>query len=114
MFPACAGVCRHRWAKASDVLSLSTSHPGGIEALGWEYRTAAPVGPGQVEIEVHAAGLNFRDIMWAMGLLPEEALSDGFAGPTFGLECAGIVRSLGPGSATWLSATGSWHSPRHR
>jgi acyl transferase domain-containing protein/acyl carrier protein len=86
-----------RWAKASDVLSLSTSHPGGIEALGWQYRRAAPVGPGQVEIEVHAAGLNFRDIMWAMGLLPEEALSDGFAGPTFGLECAGIVRSLGPG-----------------
>jgi len=86
-----------RWAKASDVLSLSQSHPGAIEALGWEFRTPAPVGPGQVEIEVHAAGLNFRDIMWAMGLLPEEALSDGFAGPTFGLECAGIVRSLGPG-----------------
>ena len=71
----------HRWAKASDVLSLSTGHPGAIEALGWEYRTATPVGPGQVEIEVYAAGLNFRDIMWAMGLLPEEALSDGFAGP---------------------------------
>ena len=33
--------------------------------------------------------------MWAMGLLPEEALIDGFAGPTFGLECAGIVRSVG-------------------
>src|SRR4029077_10504336 len=70
---------------------------GGIEALGWEFRTPAPVGPGQVEIEVHAAGLNFRDIMWGMGLLPEGALSGGFAGPTFGLECAGIVRSLGPG-----------------
>jgi phthiocerol/phenolphthiocerol synthesis type-I polyketide synthase C len=85
-----------RWAKASDLLSLSSTHPGGIEALGWEFRTPAPVGLGQVEIEVHAAGLNFRDMMWAMGLLPEEALSDGFAGPTFGLECAGIVRSLGP------------------
>ncbi len=44
---------------------------------------------------MHAAGLNFRDVMWAMGLLPEEALIDGFAGPTFGLECAGIVRSVG-------------------
>ena len=46
---------------------------------------------------MHAAGLNFRDIMWAMGLLPEEALIDGFAGPTFGLECAGIVRAVGAG-----------------
>src|SRR5262249_11749989 len=85
-----------RWAQPTDVLSLSKSQPGGIEALGWEFRTPAPVDPGQVEIEVHAAGLNFRDVMWAMGLLPEEALIDGFAGPTFGLECAGVVRSLGP------------------
>ena len=46
---------------------------------------------------MQAAGLNFRDMMWAMGLLPEEALIDGFAGPTFGLECAGIVRAVGPG-----------------
>ncbi len=36
-------------------------------------------------------------MMWAMGLLPEEALMDGFAGATFGLECAGIVRAVGPG-----------------
>ena len=58
---------------------------------------AAPAGPGEVAIDVHAAGLNFRDMMWAMGLLPEEALIDGFAGPTFGLECAGIVRAVGAG-----------------
>ena len=58
-----------------------------------------PPGPGEVAIEVHAAGLNFRDMMWAMGLLPEEALIDGFAGPTFGLECAGIVRAVGAGVA---------------
>ena len=43
---------------------------------------------------MQAAGLNFRDMMWAMGLLPEEALIDGFAGPTFGLECAGIIRAI--------------------
>ena len=48
---------------------------------------------------MHAAGLNFRDMMWGMGLLPEEALIDGFAGPTFGLECAGIVREVGAGVA---------------
>src|SRR5207237_576992 len=43
------------------------------------------------------AGLNFRDTMWAMGLLPEEALIDGFAGPTFGLECAGVIAAVGAG-----------------
>jgi len=85
------------WAMPSDIVSVGTAHIGGLDALGWEIRTPEPVGDGQVEIDVHAAGLNFRDVMWAMGLLPEEALSDGFAGPTLGLECAGVVRSLGQG-----------------
>jgi phthiocerol/phenolphthiocerol synthesis type-I polyketide synthase C len=86
-----------RWAKEADLLTLGSRHPGGLDSLGWEIGAEQPVGPGQVEIEVHAAGLNFRDMMWAMGLLPEEALIDGFAGPTFGLECAGVVRSVGSG-----------------
>jgi phthiocerol/phenolphthiocerol synthesis type-I polyketide synthase C len=86
-----------RWARQSDLLTLGSRYPGGLDSLGWELSTEQCAGPGQVEIEVHAAGLNFRDMMWAMGLLPEEALIDGFAGPTFGLECAGIVRSVGSG-----------------
>jgi phthiocerol/phenolphthiocerol synthesis type-I polyketide synthase C len=86
-----------RWADEADLLTLGSRHPGGLDSLGWEIATAQAPRPGQVEVEVHAAGLNFRDIMWAMGLVPEEALIDGFAGPTFGLECAGVVRSIGPG-----------------
>ncbi len=85
------------WAGKADLLTLGSRHPGGLDSLGWERGAEQPVGPGQVEIEVHAAGLNFRDMMWAMGLLPEEALIDGFAGATFGLECAGVVRAVGPG-----------------
>jgi acyl transferase domain-containing protein/NADPH:quinone reductase-like Zn-dependent oxidoreductase/acyl carrier protein len=86
-----------RWADESDLLTLGSRHPGGLDSLGWGIGAVQPVGAGQIEIDVHAAGLNFRDMMWAMGLLPEEALIDGFAGPTFGLECAGVVRSLGSG-----------------
>jgi acyl transferase domain-containing protein/NADPH:quinone reductase-like Zn-dependent oxidoreductase/SAM-dependent methyltransferase/acyl carrier protein len=52
-------------------------------------------GPDQVEIRVRAAGLNFRDVMWVMGMLPEEALEDGFAGPTIGMECAGEIVRIG-------------------
>ena len=90
-----------RLANPSDVLTLGSRHPGGLNSLGWEVAPPRPVGPGQVEVEVHAAGLNFRDVMWAMGLLPEEALIDGFAGPTFGLECAGIIRSIGSNVEGW-------------
>jgi acyl transferase domain-containing protein/NADPH:quinone reductase-like Zn-dependent oxidoreductase/acyl carrier protein len=84
-----------RWAASTDPLGLSAGRPGGIDSLGWEVRQTQAVGPAEVEIEVRAAGLNFRDMMWAMDLLPEEALIDGFAGPALGLECAGIVRSVG-------------------
>jgi phthiocerol/phenolphthiocerol synthesis type-I polyketide synthase C len=87
------------WAQSSDVLGLTTAHNAGRDSPGWEIKLPKPVRPGEVEIEVHASGLNFRDMMWATGLLPEEALIDGFAGPTYGLECAGVVRAVGPGVA---------------
>ncbi len=86
-----------RLALRSQPLNLASSRPGGFDALGWEAAAPRAPGPGEVEIDVHAAGLNFRDVMWAMGLLPEEALIDGFAGAGFGLECAGTVRAVGPG-----------------
>ncbi|HEX3861584.1 MAG TPA: SDR family NAD(P)-dependent oxidoreductase [Stellaceae bacterium] len=86
-----------RWADAGDALALTSAQQGGLDSLGWQANTRRAPGAGEVTIDVHAAGLNFRDMMWAMGLLPEEALIDGFAGPTFGLECAGIVREVGEG-----------------
>ncbi len=63
------------------------------------YLRAFPVpkpGEGEVLIEVKATGLNFHDIMTAMGLLPDEALEVGFAGATLGMECAGEITAVGP------------------
>jgi NADPH:quinone reductase-like Zn-dependent oxidoreductase/SAM-dependent methyltransferase len=47
-------------------------------------------GPGEVEIRVEATGLNFRDIMGAVGIYP------GDPGP-LGSECAGTVVAVGEG-----------------
>ena len=63
--------------------------------LGWVPAPRPGPGPRQVEIAVAATGLNFRDVMWQLGLLPEEALEDGYAGPRLGLECAGTVSAIG-------------------
>jgi len=80
-----------------ESLRLAIERPGLLDSLGWtEMRPATP-GPGEIALKVEAAGLNFRDVMWAMGLLPDEALLEGFAGPTMGLECAGIVTAIGAG-----------------
>lgn len=81
--------------------ALSIESPGLLETLRWRNRPVAAPGHGEVRIEVEAAGLNFRDVMWAQGLLPEELLAGGFAGPGLGMECAGTVVSVGPGVRGW-------------
>ncbi|MEM9781762.1 MAG: beta-ketoacyl synthase N-terminal-like domain-containing protein, partial [Pseudomonadota bacterium] len=68
---------------------------GRIDGMRWRPHTRAAPGPGEVEIEVRATGLNFRDVLWAQGLLPEDLLRGGIAGPGLGLEATGIVSRVG-------------------
>ena len=75
--------------------SLERSFSGGLTKLEWVTKTRGELEPHEVEIKVAATGLNYRDVMWAMGLLPEEALETGFAGPSLGLECSGYISRVG-------------------
>src|SRR6516164_2205213 len=52
---------------------------------------------GEVAVRVRAAGVNFRDVLQRIGLLPEEAFEGGFAGATLGMEFAGEVIEVGEG-----------------
>ena len=88
---------------AAPSLRLAVARPGLLDSLRWTPALPALPGPGEVSIQVRAAGLNFRDVMWAMGLLPDEALLDGFAGPTIGLECAGEVLAVGEGVTAYAA-----------
>jgi NADPH:quinone reductase-like Zn-dependent oxidoreductase/acyl carrier protein len=47
-----------------------------------------PLGPGQVRISVRVAGLNFRDVMIALGVYPGEA--------AIGSEGAGVILAVAP------------------
>ncbi|WP_435797932.1 type I polyketide synthase, partial [Streptomyces klenkii] len=49
-----------------------------------------PLGPGQVRVAVQAAGVNFRDVLNALGMYPGEA-------GVLGAEAAGVVTETGPG-----------------
>ncbi|MGL4966739.1 MAG: SDR family NAD(P)-dependent oxidoreductase [Inquilinus sp.] len=74
---------------------LALSVPGSLGRIGWTAAERQTPGPEEIEIEVAASGLNFRDVMFSLGLLPDDYLEDGFAGPTLGFECAGTVRRIG-------------------
>ncbi len=49
----------------------------------------APLQPGQVRVAVAAVGVNFRDVVAALGMYPGQA-------PTLGAEGAGVVIETGP------------------
>lgn len=81
----------------AEAARLERSNTGGLSEMVWGPAERRAPGKGEMEIAVEATGLNFRDVLWALSMLPEEILEDGFAGPRLGLECAGRVTAVGPG-----------------
>ncbi len=69
---------------------------GIIDSVVFRKMQRAAPRADEVQIEVRAAGLNFKDVMNVMGLLPDEAVAGGVAGKHLGLECAGVVTAVGP------------------
>ncbi len=69
--------------------------PGQLRNLVWLPEEEGGLGDLDVEVQTRATGLNFRDVMYLMGLLPDEAVEKGFAGASLGLEFAGVVSRVG-------------------
>ncbi|MEN0088078.1 MAG: acyltransferase domain-containing protein, partial [Pseudomonadota bacterium] len=70
---------------------------GVLEPVPRELAAMPQPQAGEIVLAAEASGLNFRDVMYAMRLLPAEALEDGFTGATIGMEAAGTVVSVGEG-----------------
>ncbi|KAL6890027.1 hypothetical protein GGI43DRAFT_425686 [Trichoderma evansii] len=75
--------------EATKDARLTIGHPGRLDTLGWEGEILNEPQADEVQVEIHAGGLNFRDILVAMGIIE-------LSPPTFGYEATGIVRRLGP------------------
>ena len=69
--------------------------PGQLRNLMWLPNPETSLTPDEVEVRVVATGLNFRDVMYVMGLLPDEAVENGYAGASLGLEFSGVVTRVG-------------------
>ncbi len=80
---------------ADKRISLGFDLPGQLRNLRWEVREPRLPAADELDIEVRATGLNFRDVMFALGLLSDEAIENGFSGPTLGFEFSGVVQGKG-------------------
>jgi acyl transferase domain-containing protein/NADPH:quinone reductase-like Zn-dependent oxidoreductase/short-subunit dehydrogenase/aryl carrier-like protein len=69
---------------------LEIDERGVLENLRWREVLRLPPGPGEIELRVLATGLNFRDVLNALGMYP------GDPGP-LGNECAGVITAVGEG-----------------
>jgi NADPH:quinone reductase-like Zn-dependent oxidoreductase len=82
-----------RGAMSDRILKLDVKSSGLLETLTYKeilkYDTS--MDPEYIEIEPRAFGLNFRDVMAAMGQLNETVM---------GLECSGVITRVGTGAAS--------------
>ncbi|MEO3808934.1 SDR family NAD(P)-dependent oxidoreductase [Sphaerisporangium sp. B11E5] len=70
---------------------LEVTAPGtvdGLTVIGHD-AGARPLQAGEVRVDVHAAGINFRDLLMTLDLYPDTVV--------IGSEAAGVVTEVGPG-----------------
>ena len=78
---------RHFGQQPERALNLTISSPGLLDTLHFvDDIVDGSLGPEEVEVSVRAVGVNFKDVMVALGQLPDKSL---------GQECAGIVTHVG-------------------
>ncbi len=83
-----------------DSFRLQLSDYGTLDNLTLALLQRRQAQAGEIEIQVCASGVNFRDVLNALGVLQEYLEQMGFADSTevpFGGECAGIVVAVGEG-----------------
>ncbi len=74
-------------------LRLESRERGHLDTLRFAPFVPPTCGPGEVVIDVKAAGMNFRDVLKALALYPGEAPD----ARIFGDEVGGVVRAVGEG-----------------
>lgn len=81
--------------RSRSVLRFETA--GRLDSFHWIEAARQAPSPGEIEIEIAATGLNYRDILVGLGILDDDLLGAGLTAASLGFECSGIVTRLGEG-----------------
>ena len=80
---------------AIDEWSLLQHQEGSLDSFQRTELHTRPMTDEDIVFQVHYAGLNYKDVMIAVGLLKEDAFAGGRSGLSIGLEASGIVTQVG-------------------
>jgi 1-acyl-sn-glycerol-3-phosphate acyltransferase len=84
-----------RVAGPDDAFRAEIDVPGALETIVLREATRREPRPDEVEVRIEASGVNFRDVMLGMGMLPALASEGTFGSGQLGLDCAGTVVACG-------------------
>ncbi|MDP3067357.1 MAG: SDR family NAD(P)-dependent oxidoreductase, partial [Methylocystis sp.] len=84
-------------ATSVPAFRLSRGAENRLESLRFEEAPRPAPAAGEIEIEIKAAALNFKDVLKVLGMLPAKALEGSYHGAELGMEAAGVVTAVGEG-----------------
>lgn len=79
----------------SDPVSLVQRRIGDVDSLGWVRSSRANLADNELEIEVRATPLNFKDVLKVYNTIASRTLEGTFIGYALGMECSGRVCRVG-------------------
>jgi len=77
---------------SSGPVRLAATQAGRLDSLDLVEDDPAEPGPGQIRVRIHAAGLNFLDVLDVLGTLPFDRPQG------LGMEGSGVVEAVGAGA----------------
>ncbi|MEF3366289.1 type I polyketide synthase [Methylocystis sp. 9N] len=84
-------------AASVPAFRLSRGAENRLESLRFDEAARIAPAAGEIEVEIKAAALNFKDVLKVLGMLPAKALEGSYHGAELGMEAAGVVTAVGEG-----------------
>ncbi len=81
---------------ANQPYALEIGTSGRLSDLGFRTIERRPPGRREVEVRIDTIGLNYKDPLKILGILRPDDLEGTYFGTSIGMECAGVILSVGP------------------
>lgn len=78
-----------------ELVELKIGSAGRIESLYHEQQALVAPKADEIQVKVHAASINFKDLLKVLGQISAKVIDGTYFGNTFGMECSGVITAVG-------------------